>query len=101
MPQPMNMTASRFGNGDAPDVAAPNAGSDSRSGRAMATPAPRRMERREIVRSKLRGILFGGISLLDISLTLLRLGFAAPLILRDLSLSLIEELRAGYDRLDQ
>jgi hypothetical protein len=52
----MNMTAKRFG--IAGEADAPNAGSVSRSGRAIATPAPRRMDRREIVRSKFRGILF-------------------------------------------
>jgi hypothetical protein len=61
----MNMTAKRFGDGVGV-IAAPNAGSDSRNGRAIATPAPRSMERREIVRSKVRGILFWGISLFDI-----------------------------------
>src|SRR4051812_22210841 len=99
MPQPMNMTANRLGNGDV--LAAPNAGSDSRSGRAIATPAPRRMDRREIVRSNCRGTLFCGISLLDISLPSLRPGFGAALVLRGLRVSLIQELRARYDRLHQ
>jgi hypothetical protein len=49
------MTANRFGNGAA---AAPNAGSDSRNGKAIATPAPRRMDRREIVFWKFRGMRF-------------------------------------------
>jgi len=91
--------ADRFGNGDV--LGAPNAGSDSRNGKAIATPAPRRMDRREIVRSKSRGMLFCGISLLDILLTSFRRGFGASLVLRDLSVAFVQELRTRYDRLHQ
>src|SRR4051794_32504790 len=99
MPQPMNMTANLLGKADA--AGAPNDGSDSRSGSAIATPAPRRMDRREIVRSNFRGMRFCGISLLDISLTSLSPGFGAALVLRGLGFSFVQELRARYDRLHQ
>src|ERR1700736_645069 len=47
MPLPMNMTPKRFGKA-AGAVGSPNTGSESRQGRATATPAPRRTARREI-----------------------------------------------------
>src|SRR3712207_1946247 len=51
MPLPMNTTARRLGNAGAPRraTAAP-AGNDSSQGNAIATPAPRRNERRAVAR---------------------------------------------------
>src|SRR5947209_3654241 len=49
-PQPMNCTTNRFGTADGPfasEVSAPQTGTDSSQGSAMATPAPFRKMRRE------------------------------------------------------
>src|SRR5947209_7497836 len=79
-PQPRKITPKRFGNAPAPAVAA-LAANDSSHGRAMVTPAPRRIARRAIrweedfVES---GILFAFLSI-------------------GIEISAVQELRAGDD----
>src|SRR4051794_8107848 len=83
-PLPMNRTAKRFGK--LPGIVeSAKAGSDSSHGNAMATPAPRRIVRREM-RSASLFVLIG-----------IRLTF----LFRKIRASFVHELRAGDNRLHQ
>src|SRR3954447_12166073 len=80
----MNSTPKRFGNAP-PVVVSAKAGSDSSQGNAIATPAPRRMVRREI-----RSTDF--FVCLDMLFTFLLWGFDAPF---------VQELGTGHDGFHQ
>ncbi len=83
MPLPRNTTAEALGEGGVAVVVSAKAGSDCSQGRAMVTPAPRSTARREI----LREVMFIHLSLSSGSL--------------GVRTSLVQELRAGDDRLHQ
>src|SRR5689334_19469953 len=83
-PLPINRTPKRFGN-CAGAVVSANAGRDSSHGSAIATPAPRRIVRREI-----RSVDF--FVRFDILFAFLLYGFSA---------SFVPELRAHDNRFDQ
>jgi hypothetical protein len=86
----MKTTAKRFGNGAGDATSAKE--SDSSHGNAIVTPAPRRTVRREIPRAN---FLFFGCGILITSL-----GYRSVLLGRPAASSM-QELRAGYDCLNQ
>src|SRR5262245_42876530 len=108
IPLPMNRTANRLGNGvgspaGAASAAPPQTGIDSSHGRAIPTPAPRRMVRRSIFAGRdVMGTSWSGVVRIEGGSdgpsnktkridSLARIVPAAP----------VEEQGAGDDRLDQ